>query len=135
MHPTHRASTDAVDESARSGLLVVGFCAAWCNTCADFHSAFDDLAVRRPEARFVWLDIEDDAAIVGDIDIENFPTLAIFGHDRLLHFGVSLPQAPIVARLLDSLGATSLAIVADDAITSLPARLRSAGLASVARRV
>ena len=35
--------------------------------------------------------------------MENFPTLAIYRGDKLLHFGVSLPQQGVVARLIDEL--------------------------------
>ena len=52
---------------------------------------------------FLWLDIEDDNELCGDIDIENFPTLAIYRGTRLLHYGVSLPQEGTVARLIDSI--------------------------------
>jgi len=121
MHPTDHASPGPAN--ARHPFLVVGFCAAWCNTCGDFRSAFEAQAARRPEARFVWLDIEDDADIVGDIDIENFPTIAIFVDERLLHFGVSLPHGPVVGRLLDSLEVASPTIAADEAITELPGRI------------
>jgi thioredoxin 1 len=104
-------------------LLVVGFCAAWCDTCGDFLATFDALAGARRDAAFVWLDIEDDADLAGDIDIENFPTLAVFDRGRPIHFGTSLPQASIVRRLLDSLDATSRTIAADAGIAGLPARL------------
>jgi len=126
MNPEALPSTDSPDCGTGPALLVVGFCAAWCNTCGDFRRAFDDLARRRPTDSFVWLDIEDDADVVGDIDIENFPTLAVFSDDRLLHFGVSLPQGPIVARVLDSLDAASPTVAAAPAVTGLPERLRCA---------
>ena len=81
-------------------LVAVLFCAAWCDTCTEFRASFERLAAARPDVMFVWLDIEDDSDICGDVDVENFPTLAIFHGDRLLHFGVSLPQEGNVARLI-----------------------------------
>ena len=104
-------------------LLVVAFCAAWCNTCDDFRKTFDVLASDRRDTRFVWLDIEDDAQLVGEIDVENFPTIAVFVGDRPLHFGISLPHGPIVARLLDALDVRSPAIDVENALADLPARL------------
>jgi len=103
--------------------LIIGLCAAWCGTCKEFREAFEMLAVAYPRRLFVWLDVEDDADLAGDIEVENFPTLAIFHRDRLLHFGASLPQRGIVARLLSSLSANSPAIAADEAVTALPALL------------
>ncbi len=118
--------TRTLADSPSGGRLVVAFCAAWCNTCDDFRKTFDSLAATRRGMRFRWLDIEDDADLVGDIDIENFPTVAVFDDDRLLHFGVSLPQRAIVARLLDSLDASSCAITGHEAVTGLPQRLDAA---------
>jgi thioredoxin reductase (NADPH) len=118
---------------AERSVLVVGFCAAWCNTCGDFSSQFESLAKSREEATFVWLDIEDDAAVAGEIDIENFPTIAIFHDRRLIHFGTTLPQSPIVRRLLDSLNAESKTIVADASLVSLPERLAAMPAETAAR--
>ncbi|HJU21145.1 MAG TPA: thioredoxin family protein [Casimicrobiaceae bacterium] len=84
-------------------LVVVALCAAWCDTCAEFRAAFDRLALSRPRTTFVWLDIEDDAEVVGDVDVENFPTLAIYRGGDVLHFGVSLPHETTVGRLVDAL--------------------------------
>lgn len=108
-------------------LLVVGLCAAWCDTCADFRATFARIAARRPAALFLWLDIEDDSEIVGDVEVENFPTLAVFGGAGTLHFGVSLPQQGVVERLLDALEREG-AIAAPEAVATLPQRIaRHAG--------
>jgi thioredoxin reductase (NADPH) len=80
---------------------VVVLCAAWCDTCTEFRGTLERIASARPETLFIWLDIEDDAEICGDIDVENFPTLAIYRGGALLHYGVSLPQEGTVARLVD----------------------------------
>jgi thioredoxin reductase (NADPH) len=106
-------------------MMVVCLCAAWCDTCAEFRVAFDRIAAARPGTRFVWLDIEDDAELCGDVDVENFPTLAIYRDDALLHFGVSLPQEGTVARLVDAMAARPLAAAAGpDAVVALPRRLK-----------
>lgn len=103
--------------------LVVGLCAAWCGTCKEFRDGFQSLAAIHPDSAFVWLDVEDDAALVGDIEVENFPVLAIFRGARLLHFGVSVPQRGVVARLLSSFDAQSKPIQAEEAVIALPAAL------------
>ena len=84
-------------------LVVVSLCAAWCDTCTQFRSTYARLADSRPEMAFVWLDIEDDAAIAGDIDVENFPTLAIYRGAQPVHFGICLPHETTVRRLIDDL--------------------------------
>jgi thioredoxin 1 len=94
----------AIASGWREGrVVVVALCAAWCDTCTEFRVAFERIAATRPDELFVWLDIEDDAAICGDIDVENFPTLAIYRGATLLHYGVSLPQEATVARLVDEM--------------------------------
>jgi thioredoxin 1 len=103
---------------------VVALCAAWCDTCSEFRVAFERIAAARPEALFVWLDIEDDAEVCGDIDVENFPTLAIYRGDAVLHYGVSLPQEGAVARLVDEIGASGEPMRdAADAVAALPQAL------------
>jgi len=104
--------------------LVVALCAAWCDSCNEFQATFERIAQARPEMYFLWLDIEDDSEICGDIDIENFPTLAIYRGARLLHYGVSLPQEGTVTRLVDAIaerGETDAA--APQAVRDLPKRL------------
>src|SRR6185369_14392227 len=96
----HRVMTEPVHQD---GLLVACLCATWCKTCTEFRGTFDKLAIENAGAKFVWLDVEDDSALVGEIDIENFPTLAVFRGDRPLFYGVTMPQEGVVARTLSSL--------------------------------
>ncbi len=105
-----------------SRLVVVSLCAAWCHTCDEFRAAYERLAAARPSIAFVWLDIEDDAALCGDVDVENFPTLAIFRGREPLHFGVSLPIEAVVGRMIDALEASAAPLAAaPDSIAELPA--------------
>jgi len=114
--------------ATHNATMVVCLCAAWCDTCTEFRVAFDRIASQRPAMRFVWLDIEDDSDVCGDIDVENFPTLAVYHDDRLLHFGVSLPQEGTVARLVDAMAAGSgTNAAAPDPVLELPQRLRQRG--------
>lgn len=104
-------------------LTVVSLCAAWCDTCAEFRAGFERLAKARPQTTFVWLDIEDDAAIAGDIDVENFPTLAIYRGTDPLHFGISLPHESTVGRLVDALAANAATLRdAPEAVIELPGK-------------
>src|SRR5258706_7049944 len=101
--------------------LVVCLCAAWCDTCAEFRDTFARLERAHPEADFVWLDAEDDSALVGELDIENFPTLAVFRGDAPLFYGVTLPQEGVVARTLNSvLGAKNAVTAVANGIARLP---------------
>jgi len=86
--------------------LVACLCAAWCGTCRDYRSVFEALPARFPQARFLWVDVEDDADWIGDIDVENFPTLVVQHHEAVLFQGVLTPQPRVVERLLETLFAT-----------------------------
>nr|UXE45857.1 hypothetical protein Hi04_10k_c5380_00009 [uncultured bacterium] len=108
-------------------LIVVSLCAAWCHTCGEFREVFERVAAARGGVHFVWLDIEDDHAICGDIDVEDFPTLVVLRGDVVVHYGVSLPQEGIVARLIDELASrTKPAGDIPDEVRVLPRALRSA---------
>lgn len=57
-----------------SGQWVVAcLCAGWCDVCKQYRAGFDALAEQYPEQQFVWIDIEDQSDLVGDLDVENFP--------------------------------------------------------------
>ena len=126
---TSAADRDSLARSLTEApqLVVVSLCAAWCDTCNEFRAALDRIASARPQCAFVWLDIEDDAGIAGDIDVENFPTLAVFRDGRPAYFGVSLPHESTVLRLIDAL-LQSDRLVADPpaAVAALPDALRGA---------
>ncbi|MCD2514090.1 thioredoxin family protein [Comamonas endophytica] len=83
--------------------LVVCLCAQWCGTCTQYRQGFEALAASHPEARFVWLDIEDREDVAGDLDIETFPSLLISDARHARFLGPLLPQLPVLARLLVSL--------------------------------
>jgi thioredoxin 1 len=81
--------------------IVACLCAAWCDTCNLYKSRFAELAALHPDQRFVWIDIEDEADLVGDLDVENFPTLLIQQGHLVSFFGPVLPdlrQADLLLR-------------------------------------
>jgi thioredoxin reductase (NADPH) len=120
-HAEGAAIASAFEDPAR--LIVVALCAAWCDACNEFRGGYERVAQRRPDVAFVWLDIEDDAALVGDIDVENFPTLAIFRGSDVVHFGVSLPHETTVGRLVDALAAQASSLRdAPRPVTELPSK-------------
>lgn len=100
-----------------SRLIVVSLCAAWCETCGRFHESLQRIAQARPDVVFVWIDIEDDADIAGDVEVETFPTLAVYRGFEPLHFGVSLPHEAAVARLIDALADRGAPLVDPPAAT------------------
>jgi len=93
--------------------LVACFCAAWCDTCRLYRERFDALAASRPDAAFVWVDIEDHPEWLGDEDVENFPTLLVRRAGRTLFYGPMLPHAGHLERLLDTLDDASPAVATE----------------------
>ena len=92
-----------MDNPAVQEFLVICLCAEWCGTCRDYRAGFEDLASRFPEVRFLWLDIEEQADDLGDLDIENFPTLFIQRQESILFFGTMLPHLSHLQRLIETL--------------------------------
>jgi hypothetical protein len=84
-------------------LTVTCFCAEWCSTCREYRNPYLRLESRFPAAAFRWLDIDYDAAEVGDLEVENFPTVRIERRGAVLFQGVLPPQAESLAQLLESL--------------------------------
>lgn len=80
--------------------VVACLCAAWCDTCRAYRSSFDQLAALHPDKRFVWIDIEDQADFIGEIDVENFPTLLMQHGDTVSFFGTVLPDLKLADRLI-----------------------------------
>lgn len=110
---------------AEDKLVVMVLCAAWCDTCREFRETTQRLADASPDVPFVWLDIEDDEALAGEVDVENFPTLAITRGATVLHFGVSLPHEGGVARLVDAMrGRDQPAPAVPDAVHAMIRALR-----------
>ena len=104
---------------------VVCLCAAWCDVCCDYRAVFDALALEHPQARFVWVDVEDEEEVAGELDVETFPTLLIADGQRALFLGPLLPQAPVLARLLASLQAAPGSAVAGGEAQGVFERVRT----------
>jgi thioredoxin 1 len=87
-------------------ITVTCYCAEWCGTCREYRTPFYNLAEKFPGAEFNWLDVEYDAEKVGELEVENFPTLRIQRGDEVLFFGVMLPHAEHLSRLLEKLSSS-----------------------------
>jgi thioredoxin 1 len=79
--------------------VVACLCAAWCGSCREYEIAFAQLAERHPLHCFVWIDIEDQADVVGDFDVDNFPTLLIQRGAIVTFFGAMEPEIRLAERI------------------------------------
>jgi thioredoxin 1 len=81
-------------------LLVVCLCADWCSTCRDYHSVLQDVVEALPGTRALWVDIEDHAEVLGDTDVQDFPTLMLLRDGKPLFYGPLLPHRATLERLV-----------------------------------
>ena len=79
-------------------------CAAWCRLCDDYAKVIaevkGDPAWRAADLRWHWIDIEDEADLVGDFDVETFPTWVIADARGVRFAGPLEPQPDTLRRLL-----------------------------------
>ena len=102
---------------------VICLCAEWCGVCREWREAFTQAAAAHPELRFAWVDVEDEADAMGDVDIETFPTLLIAREGRPLFYGPVLPSGTQFTRLIASLQDTSAAAAVSGEAAALLERL------------
>jgi thioredoxin 1 len=96
---------------------VACLCAAWCVACREYGATFAALAAQfGADADFAWIDIEDDADALGDLDIEDFPTLLIADATGARFFGPVMPQMQTAERLIRGALAGGLAAESDPAV-------------------
>ena len=98
-------------------MVVLCFCAAWCDACKAYQPKFDALVQQYPNACFIWVDIEDYPELLGDEDVENFPTIAIMQKEQVRFFGTVLPHIEHLNRLIQAMqspGATQQTSLPND---------------------
>jgi thioredoxin 1 len=88
---------------------VICLCAQWCGVCREWRNAFDAAAAEHPHVHFAWVDVEDEADAMGDVDVETFPTLLVATAGRPVFFGPVLPAAAQFERLLAAVTAAGAA--------------------------
>jgi thioredoxin 1 len=119
-----------MNELSAPPLWLACLCAAWCRTCDDYQPVLQQVAAEfataAPGLRVRWVDIEDEADLVGDVDIETFPTLAVLDAHAVRFFGPLTPQPETLRRVLRStlLDADPPALDVPPAVRALAARLR-----------
>ncbi len=122
--PRDASSSPAPDQDRWQ---VICLCAEWCGTCREWRPQLATQAALMPGVQFAWVDVEDQADAMGDLDIETFPTLLVAQGDRARFLGPVLPTASAIGRLLESLRGDPRAGNASAEADDLLARLREAG--------
>jgi thioredoxin-like negative regulator of GroEL len=108
-------------------LHVACLCAAWCRTCdayaAVFEQAMATLREQHPGLQAHWIDIEDEADLLGDLDIETFPTVVVLIGGQLRFAGPLTPQPETLQRVLRAAQQADARVAADPALQAFAARL------------
>jgi thiol-disulfide isomerase/thioredoxin len=81
-------------------ILVACLCAEWCTACRDYRTVFEKVRADHPDLQFLWVDIEDSAALLDRIEVENFPTILIGEGATPRFFGPVTPQREVLQRLI-----------------------------------
>jgi thioredoxin 1 len=85
---------------SKQSMRVAVLCAQWCGVCRTLRPDFEKWA-RQLGCPTLWIDVEDDAELLGDRDIENFPTLLVADENGFVHFvGPVLPQIETLQRMV-----------------------------------
>ena len=125
---------NAAVEAAPS-LQLACLCAAWCRLCDAYAPVIEQVAAELAAEGLLlstrWIDIEDEAELVGDYDVETFPTLLLLDERQLRFAGPVTPQPETLRRLLRALaaGAGQPAAGVPVAAEGLAQRLREQRLA------
>ena len=90
-------------ELLKKDWMIACLCAAWCDTCTAYRDSFDALMTQHMDKCFAWIDIEDQAHLVDEVDIQNFPTILIQHRDQVVFFGTVLPDPTQLQRLILSM--------------------------------
>ena len=112
------------DDATSSPWWVIALCAEWCNVCREWRGVFNETAKARGDLHFAWVDVEDEADAMGDVDIETCPTVLIGRGGDALFLGPVQPSAAQLQRLIASLKHTGT----DEAVSRPPVSAEAASL-------
>lgn len=98
--PPNSPVVTATASSGSARFIVACLCAEWCSSCREYRDTFDQVAREFADMRFVWVDVEDQAALVDGIDVENFPTVLIASDQGPRFFGPLTSQPDVLSRLV-----------------------------------
>jgi thioredoxin len=119
-----------MNTSQQTAVHVACLCAAWCRLCEGYAAIFDEVVawLRTMHPRLVvhWIDIEDEAALVGDLDVETFPTLVVVDDARVRFAGPLMPHPEVLRRVLGAAltGSAPYAGLVAPEVEDFAARLR-----------
>lgn len=81
---------------------VMCLCASWCHVCNDFRQVFEASARESKHCAFLWIDIENETALVDDLDIDDFPMLMIEDGKGVRFYGTIEPRQSTLMMLVNA---------------------------------
>ena len=120
-------------DSARADILIACLCAEWCGVCRDYRARFEQLQAKFPQARFLWIDVEDQADLLHPLDdVADFPTVLLAVGDEARFFGPVLPSGEVLERMVRAQMQTAGPhALKDAAVADLLGRIRAASYGDV----
>lgn len=100
-------------------------CADWCGTCRAFREVVEAMQHTDAALRWIWVDIDQEEALLESFEIEAFPTLLVMRGESLHYFGAVRPTSEAVVPLVRSVREDRLpALQASAQLTALMNHLR-----------
>jgi thioredoxin 1 len=81
-HVDYGGLTDLVDNNETVILLAY---APWCNVCRDFKQTAEKMAADYGQAKFAWIDIDQETVIRDELYVQAIPSIYVF-RDQILIF-------------------------------------------------
>lgn len=112
-------------ETLPSEIRVGVICADWCGTCRAFREVVEAMQQTDAALRWIWVDIDQEEALLESFEIEAFPTLLVMRGESLHYFGAVRPTSETVAPLVRSVREHRLpALEASAQLTALMDHIR-----------
>ncbi|MBS1722862.1 MAG: thioredoxin family protein [Armatimonadetes bacterium] len=75
---TDETFAQEVEEASRDQVVIVNFSAAWCGPCKNMKPLVEQLAAETPDAKFVFVDVDDAPQMTEKFGIRGVPTYMSF---------------------------------------------------------
>ncbi len=116
--------------SSQEDLWVICLCAQWCGICRQMQASLLQEQRFLPMVRWLWVDIEEHANLLGDLEVETFPTYLIGRRGEVLLYAPGPTQPAAIASYVmpyasDRVAASAVSGLVQQAFTAITLRFRT----------